>query len=38
MLKLSSNTLVTWCEKLAYWKRSSCWERLREEGEKGNRG
>ena len=24
----NSKTLVTWCEKLAHWKRPWCWERL----------
>ena len=26
---LSSNTLATWCEELAHWKRPWCWERLK---------
>ena len=30
----SSNTLATWCEESTKWKRSWCWERLRQE-EKG---
>ena len=34
MLKLKLNTLTTLCEKLTYWKRSWCWERLKQE-EKG---
>ena len=33
----NSNTLATWCEELAHWKRSWCWERLRAEGEGGSR-
>ena len=33
----SSNTLATWCEELTHWKRPWCWERLRAEGEGGNR-
>ena len=30
----STNTLVTWCKELTYWKRPWCWEgiRAREEG------
>ena len=34
----SSNTLATWCEELAHWKRPWCWERLKAEGEGENRG
>ena len=34
----SSNTLATWLEELAHWKRPCCWERLRAGGEGGNRG
>ena len=34
----SSNTLVTLCEKPTHWKRPSCWERLKAEGEEGHRG
>ena len=34
----SSNTLVTWCEEPAHWKRLWCWERLRAGGEGGDRG
>ena len=26
MLKLTSNTLATWCEELIQWKRPWCWE------------
>ena len=37
MLKLSSNTLATWCEELAHWKRPWCWERLKAGGEGDNR-
>ena len=33
----SSNTLATWCEELAHWKRSWCWERLKA-GERDDRG
>ena len=29
----SSNTLTTWCEELAHWKRPGCWERLKAGGE-----
>ena len=38
MLKLKLNTLATWCEEPAHWKRPWCWERLRAEGEVGGRG
>ena len=38
MLKLSSNTLATWCEELTHWKRPWCWERLRSGGEGDSRG
>ena len=34
----NSNTLATWCEELTHWKRSWCWERLKAEGERDNRG
>ena len=34
----NSNTLATWCKELTHWKRSWCWERLKAEGEGGNRG
>ena len=34
----NSNTLATWCEELAHWKRHWCWGRLRAEGEAGDRG
>ena len=34
----SSNTLATWCEEPTHWKRPWCWERLKAEGEEGNRG
>ena len=34
----SYNTLATWCEEPTHWKRPSCWERLRAEGEGGDRG
>ena len=38
MLKLNSNTLATWCEKLTPWKRPWCWERLKAGGEGDDRG
>ena len=31
----SSNTLATWYKELTCWKRPSCWERLKAEGEGG---
>ena len=34
----NSNTLATWCEVLTHWKRPWCWERLKEEGERDDRG
>ena len=34
----SSHTLAIWCEELTHRKRLWCWERLRAEGEAGNRG
>ena len=34
----SSSILVIWCEKTTHWKSPWCWERLRAEGETGNRG
>ena len=37
-LKLTSNTLATWCEELTHWKRLWCWERLRAGGEGDKRG
>ena len=36
MLKL--HNLATWGEVPTHWKRPWCWERLRAEGEEGNRG
>ena len=33
----SANTLATWCEDPTHWKRPWCWERLRAEGEGGDR-
>ena len=30
--------LVIWCEQLTHWKSPWCWERLRAEGEGGDRG
>ena len=38
MLKLSANTLATWCEELTHWKRPWCWERLKAGGEGDSRG
>ena len=38
MLKLKSNTLVTWYEELTHWKSSWCWERCRAGGEGDDRG
>ena len=38
MLKLSFNTLATWCKEPTHWKRSWCWERLRAGGEGDDRG
>ena len=32
-----SKTLATWWEELTHWKRPWCWERLRVEGEGGNK-
>ena len=34
----NSNTLVTWCKELTYWKRPWGWERLKMGGEGGDRG
>ena len=34
----NSNTLATWCEELACWKRPWCWERLKAGGEGDNGG
>ena len=34
----SSNTLATWCEEPAHWKRPWCWEKLRARGEGDIRG
>ena len=34
----NSNTLATWCEELAHWKRPWCWERLKAKGEGDDRG
>ena len=33
-----SNTLATWCEELTHRKSPWCWERLKAEGEGGDRG
>ena len=38
MLKLTSNTLSTWCKEPTHWKRPWCWERLRAGGQGNNRG
>ena len=37
LMKLSSNILATWFDKLTHWKRPWCWERLKAE-EVGGRG
>ena len=34
----SSHTLATWYKESTHWKRPWCWERLRERGEKDDRG
>ena len=34
----NSNTLATWWEELTHLKRPWCWERLKAEGERDNRG
>ena len=34
----SSNTLAMWCKEQTHWKRPWCWERLKAEGEEGDRG
>ena len=34
----NSNTLATWCKEPTHWKRPWCWERLKVEGERDNRG
>ena len=33
VLRLSSNTLASWCEEMTHWKRPWCWERMRAGGE-----
>ena len=38
MLKLKLQYLVIWCEELTHLKRPWCWERLKIEGEGGDRG
>ena len=38
MLKLSSNTLTTWCKELTHWERPWCWEGLKAGREGDNRG
>ena len=35
---LSSCSLATWCKQLTHWKRPWSWERLKAEGEVGDRG
>ena len=32
----SSNTLATWCEEMAHWKRPWCWKKMRA-GKRGGR-
>ena len=34
----NSNSLATWCEELTHLKRPWCWERLKVEGERNDRG
>ena len=34
----NSNTMATWCEQLTHWKRFQCTEKLKAEGEEGDRG
>ena len=34
----NSNTLATWCKERTHWKRPWCWERLKAEGERDDRG
>ena len=34
----NSSALATWCEELTRWKRPWCWERLKAEGKRVNRG
>ena len=38
VMKLNSNTLAIWCEKLTHWKTPWCWERLKTGGEGDDRG
>ena len=38
MLKLKLQYFGPWCQELTHWKRPWCWERLKAEGEGGNRG
>ena len=38
ILKLISNTLVTWCKEPTHWKRPWCWKRLKVGGEGDDRG
>ena len=33
----SSDTWATWCKQLAHWKSPWCWQRLKAEGEEGDR-
>ena len=30
--------VTTWCKESTHWKRPWCWERLKAEGKRGNRG
>ena len=34
----SSNTFTNWCEQPTHWKRLWCWERLKAEGDEGDKG
>ena len=36
--KMDNYIMATWCKQPIHWKRSWCWERLKAEGEEGNRG
>ena len=36
--KMDNYIMATWCKQPVHWKRSWCWERLKAEGEEGNRG
>ena len=37
MLKLKLQYLVTWCDQPTNWKRPWCWQRLKAQGDKGDR-